>query len=458
MERLLCAAMTLAAVSAAAETPALKDVAPTGLRIGVAINQAQSDGRDEKALAIVTRQFNQVSPENLLKWETVHPQPDRYDFEPADRYVAFGRQHGMFVVGHVLLWHQQTPAWVKAGEGGKPLDRATALARLETHIDAVVGRYKGRIGGWDVVNEALDEDGTLRKTFWLEAIGEDYIAKAFEYAHAADPAAELYYNDYNLWKPAKRDAAVRLVARLRAAGLRVDGIGEQGHWGIDDPPLAAIDAALAAIRASGVAALITELDMDVLPRDPDMWGADLSKKVAIRAKTNVYPDGLPDAVQQQLARRYADVFALFLKHGVSQGDVLGRQDATTWLDDFPIPGRVNYPLLWDRAGREKPAFQAVRRGAEEGSCTMSGDKPLYRDPSRPVAERVDDLVARMTLEEKAAQMLCVWQQKAETLVDEPGRFDPAKAKARFGQRPRPRPGRPPERRRRRPQRARRWPS
>ncbi len=364
---LLCAAAVLAAVSAAPETPALKDLAPKGLRIGVAINRNQSDGRDEKALAIVTRQFNTISPENLLKWERVHPEPDRYDFEPADRYVDFGTKHGMFVVGHVLLWHQQTPAWVKAGEGGKPLSREAALGRLKQHIDAVVGRYKGRIGGWDVVNEALEEDGTLRKTFWLEAIGEDYVAKAFEYAHAADPAAELYYNDYNLWKPAKRDAAVKLVRELKAKGLRVDGIGEQGHWGIDDPPLDAIDACLGAIRASGSTPLITELDMDVLPRDPDMWGADLSKKAAIKAKTNVYPDGLPAAMQEKLARRYADVFALFLKHGVGRVTFWGVTDANSWLHDFPIPGRVNYPLLWDRNGHEKPAYNAVVETLRKGA-------------------------------------------------------------------------------------------
>jgi endo-1,4-beta-xylanase len=265
----------------------------------------------------------------------------------------------MFVVGHVLLWHQQTPAWVFAGEGGKKADRDTLLARLRSHIATVVGRYRGRIGGWDVVNEALEEDGTLRKTPWLEAIGEDYLAKAFEFAHEADPDAELYYNDYNLWKPAKRDAAIRLVAGLKAKGLRVDGIGEQGHWGIDDPPLPAIDAAIAAIHASGTKALVTELDMDVLPRDPEMWGADLTKKATIRAATNVYPNGLPPAVQQQLARRYADVFTLFLKHGVGRVTFWGVTDATSWLDNFPIPGRVNYPLLWDRDGREKPAFAAV---------------------------------------------------------------------------------------------------
>jgi endo-1,4-beta-xylanase len=348
-----------AAFAAAASTIELKSLVPPQLKIGAALNQAQSDGRDVAALAIVLRHFNTISPENLLKWQSVHPDPDCYDFAPADRYVEFGRRHGMFVVGHVLLWHQQTPAWVFTGDGGGKADRETLLARLESHIATVVGRYRGRIGGWDVVNEALDEDGTLRRTQWLEAIGEDFIAKAFEFAHAADPDAELYYNDFNLWKPEKRDAAVRLVQRLKAKGLRVDGIGEQGHWGIDDPPLEAIDGVLAAIRASGTQALITELDVDVLPRDPDMWGADLSKKAALRATTNIYPDGLPPAVQERLARRYADLFTLFLKHDVRRVTFWGVTDATSWLHEFPIPGRVNYPLLWDRNGREKPASDAV---------------------------------------------------------------------------------------------------
>ena len=353
------AALLAAVDAAAAEPPTLKSLAPPGLRIGAAINQAVSDGRDAAGLALVLQQFNSTSPENLLKWEAVHPEPDHYNFEPADRYVELGRSHGMFVVGHVLLWHQQTPAWVFAGEGGKKLDRETLLARLRSHIATVVGRYRGRIGGWDVVNEALEEDGTLRKTPWLEAIGEDYVEKAFAFAHEADPQADLYDNDYNLWKPAKRDAAIRLVQGLKAKGLRVDGIGEQGHWGLDDPPLPAIDAALAAIHASGTKALVTELDMDVLPRDPDMWGADLSKKAKIRAATNVYPDGLPAAVQEKLARRYADVFTLFLKHDVGRVTFWGVTDANSWLNNFPIPGRVNYPLLWGRDGREKPAFEAV---------------------------------------------------------------------------------------------------
>jgi endo-1,4-beta-xylanase len=367
------AALVTGAVLAAAlgqasapDAPALKSLKPAGMHLGVALNQRQSDGKDKAGLDLALRHFDQISPENLLKWENVHPQPDRYDFAPADRYVELGKSRGLFVVGHVLVWHQQTPAWVFAGEGGKPVDRAVALARLKSHIDAVVGRYRGKIGGWDVVNEALEEDGTLRKTPWLAAIGEDYIARAFELAHAADPSTELYYNDYNLWKPAKRAGALRLVARLKAEGLRIDGIGEQAHWGIDDPPLPAIDETLAAIRASGTRPLITELDMDVLPRDPDMWGADLAKKQKIKAATNVYPGVLPAEVQQRLARRYADVFALFLKHDVGRVTFWGVTDADTWLDDFPIPGRVNHPLLWDREGREKPAFAAVAEALRQG--------------------------------------------------------------------------------------------
>lgn len=355
----LAAALAAAALAAGAQSRPLTSLKPAGLRLGVALNQAQSDGRDAASLEIALRHFDSLSPENLLKWQAVHPEPDRFEFGPADRYVELGQQHGMFVVGHVLLWHQQTPRWVFEGVDGKPLDRATALRRLKTHIDTVVARYRGRIGGWDVVNEALDEDGTLRRTPWLEAIGEDYVARAFELAHAADPEAELYYNDYNLWKPAKRAAAIRLVTRLRAEGLRVDGIGEQGHWGLDDPPLAAIDETLAELKAAGMRPLVTELDIDVLPRDPAMWGADLAIKEQIKARTNLYPDGLPDEMQQRLARRYADVFALFLKHDVGRVTLWGVTDAHTWLDNFPIRGRTNYPLLWGRDGREKPALAAV---------------------------------------------------------------------------------------------------
>ena len=361
--RLLAPLAALAVVATSPTTqPALKSLTPPDLQIGVALNGAQVDGGDPRSLSIATDHFNSITPENLLKWEAVHPAPDRFAFAAADRFVELGQRHGMFVVGHVLVWHQQIPDWVFAGDGGIRADRATLLSRLRTHIQTVVGRYRGRIHGWDVVNEALEEDGTRRRTPWSEGIGDDYIAKAFEFAREADPEAELYYNDYNLWKPAKRDGAIKIVNELRSRGLRIDGVGEQAHWGIGEPSLAQIEETLSDVPArAGTKVMLTELDIDVLPRDPEMWGADLSRKATIRAATNIYPDRLPNEQQQQLARRYADIFRLVVRPGgrVSRVTVWGVTDAQSWLHDFPIPGRVNYPLLWDREGRPKPALDAV---------------------------------------------------------------------------------------------------
>jgi endo-1,4-beta-xylanase len=358
----LAAALT-AVAAVGAQAPALKDLMPEGILMGVAVSQGQVEGKDEVAAGLLARHFDSLSPENLLKWGPVHPEPERYDFAPADAYVAFGEQRKMTLIGHTLVWHNQTPAWVFAGKDGAPLDRETALARMRAHIQTVVGRYRGRLKGWDVVNEAINDDaaGSLRKTKWREAIGDDYIAKAFEFAHDADPQAELYYNDYSLTNPAKRATAIRIVKDLKARGLRVDAIGEQGHWLLDRPSLAEIEATITDISAAGLKVLITELDVDVLPRDPGMYGADLEKKAKYKAGTDLYPGGLPPQKQAELARRYADVFALFVKHRDKIGRVTfwGVDDRQSWLNGFPIPGRTNHPLLFDRQGQPKPAFEAV---------------------------------------------------------------------------------------------------
>jgi endo-1,4-beta-xylanase len=343
------------------EEPGLKDAAPPDMLIGVALGGRQTTGQEPHVEALVPRHFSSLTPENELKWERVHPEPDRYDFGPADRAVAFAEKHGMAVIGHVLLWHQQTPAWVFAGEDGKPLDRETALGRLRAHIQTVAGRYRGRIKGWDVVNEAVNDDGSMRETPWLETIGEDYIARAFEYAHEADPDAELYYNDYNVWIPEKRATILRVVTELRKQGLRVDGVGAQGHWLIDAPSLAQIEAMIADVKAAGFRVPITELDVDPLPRDPRMYGADLAVKMKMRDDTNIYEDGLPADIQQELAERYGAIFRLFLTHkdSIPRVTFWALTDGDTWLNGFPIPGRVNHPMLWDREGRPKPAFEAV---------------------------------------------------------------------------------------------------
>jgi endo-1,4-beta-xylanase len=343
------------------EGPGLKDAAPPGMLLGVALGRHQTDGQDPHVEALVPRHFNSITTENELKWERVHPEPGRYDFGPADQAIAFAERHGLAVIGHVLLWHQQTPDWVFAGEDGKPFDRETALRRLGEHIRAVAGRYRGRITGWDVVNEAVNDDGTMRQTPWLEAIGEDYVARAFELAHEADPEAELYYNDYNVWMPEKRATILKLVEGLRDQGLRVDGVGAQGHWLIDDPSLAQIEAMVTDIAGAGFQVPITELDVDPLPRDPRMYGADLALTTQMREETNIYADGLPPEKQRELAERYGAIFRLFVEHreSVPRVTLWALTDATTWLNGFPIPGRVNHPMLWDRNGEPKPAFEAV---------------------------------------------------------------------------------------------------
>lgn len=353
MNRSFATALAVAAAVAAEpltarQDAALKDLMPKGMAIGVAMNQRQSDGVDTAAVEIITRHFNQITPENLLKFQLIHPAADRYAFDAQDRYVQFGIDRRMQVVGHTLVWHRQTPAWVFQGADGKPAGRETLLARMRDHIHTVVGRYKGRIHGWDVVNEAIDEDGSLRRSPWHDGIGEDYVAKAFEFAREADPGAELYYNDYNLEKPAKRAGVMALVKALRARGLRVDGIGNQAHWQLESPAIAEIETALIDLRGTGLKVMYTELDINLLPP---------ADRTADPAVANPYAGGLPDDKQQQLAKRYADIFGVLLKHrdAVTRVTFWGLSDADSWLNR----GRMNHPLLWDRARQPKPAFHAV---------------------------------------------------------------------------------------------------
>jgi endo-1,4-beta-xylanase len=357
-------ALVPAADAVAAQAAALKDVVPRGWLIGVAVNQRQSDGVDTAAVDLVTRQFNSISPENLLKFESIQRQPDVFTFDAQDRYVAFGAARGMAVIGHTLVWHSQTPAWVWAGTDGGLADRATMLERMRTHILTVVGRYKGKIRGWDVVNEALNDDGTLRDSPWRRGIGDDYIARAFEFARQADPDVELYYNDFNLAShPAKRAGALRIVRDLQQRGLRIDAIGEQGHWRLDTPTTAAIDQTIGELRSTGLKVMITELDVNLLPPAPRPASGELPSPAS-----NPFVDGLPDDVQQALARRYGDAFRVLLAHRdhITRVTFWGLSDADSWLNR----GRVNHPLLWDRQRRPKPALDEVVR-VLSGTSTLS---------------------------------------------------------------------------------------
>jgi endo-1,4-beta-xylanase len=350
----------------------LREILRERFLLGAALNDAQITGQDPSALELVRRHFSAISPENVLKWEAVHPQPDRFEFAAADQYVALGAKYGLFVVGHVLVWHQQTPSWVFEGARGTSLDPELLLSRLRAHIRTVVGRYRGRVGAWDVVNEAFEDDGTWRKTPWYATLGKEYVSRAFEFAHEADPDAQLYYTDYNLWKPAKREAAIRLVRSLSERGIRIDGIGEQGHWLLDDPGIEEIEVAIVDLAKAGRQIIITELDIDPLPRPEELVGADVSKRVELTPELDPYADGLPEDLQQRLAQRYRDIFSLFVKHrAVSRVTFWGVTDADSWLNNWPVRGRTNYPLLWDRRGQPKPAFDAVVEALRRARPTVA---------------------------------------------------------------------------------------
>jgi endo-1,4-beta-xylanase len=366
----LSLSMVVSSLLHAADPMTLKDAFADDFRVGAAVGtQHIMAGDDSPELKLVAREYNAITPENLLKWAEVHPQPDQYNWEPVDRYVAWGEKHGMFIIGHTLVWHNQTADWAFRGVEGKPLDRETALARIKEHINTVVGRYKGRIKGWDVVNEAIDDNGKLRSGAvgppgrrgepWHAAIGDDYIEQAFRFAHEADPDAELYYNDFNEWYPAKIEAIAALVKSLQAKGVRIDGLGLQGHWGMDYPKLDEIEHMLTEYGKLGVQLKITELDINVVAKENT--GADINQR---QQSGGLSAEELSDAEQQALAERYADIFKILVKHRdkIDRVTFWGVHDGHSWLNDR---GSKNFPLLFDRQLKPKPAFETVLSVASE---------------------------------------------------------------------------------------------
>jgi endo-1,4-beta-xylanase len=338
--------------------PALKDAYSKDFLIGVAVNQSQCAGQDKQGDSIIKANFDSITPENVLKWEFVHPKPETYSFAEADLYVKFGEENHMLIVGHTLVWHSQTPHWVFQDTNGQPLDREALLQRMHEHIQTVIGHYKGRIKVWDVVNEALNEDGTLRRSPWLKIIGEDYIAKAFQYAHEADPGAVLRYNDYGLELKAKRKGAIALIKKLRAQGVPVTAIGLQGHANLNWPTAEQEDTAITNLAELKLPLMVTEMDIDCSRGGQRTTSADVAANARLQAEGRLSTTGLSAALQQQLADRYSELFGVFIKHKdvVKLVTLWGVTDADSWR------ARGN-PLLFDRNGRPKPAFDAVIKAA-----------------------------------------------------------------------------------------------
>ena len=339
-------------------TVSLKNAYVKDFYIGTALDTNQIMERDPMVTNLIAKEFNSITPENCMKSMFLQPEKDKFDFKMADKYVAFGEKNKMFIHGHTLIWHSQLPKWMSQIK-----DSLTMATAMNNHITTVVGNYKGRIHSWDVVNEALNEDGTLRKSVFLNTYGKEYLTNAFKLAAKADPKTDLYYNDYNLCNAKKREGAIELVKNLQKNGAKIDGVGEQGHWNLNSPSLDEIEQTILDFSALGVKVAITELDISVLPSPWDVVGADVNQKSEANEKMNPYPKGLPEDIKIQLAARYEAIFKLFIKHQdkISRVTLWGVNDGQSWLNDWPIKGRTNYPLLFDREFKPKEAYNSVMK-------------------------------------------------------------------------------------------------
>ena len=340
--------------TSSAKIPSLKEVFKNDFGIGTALNTAQIEEKDPQAAILIPQQFNMATPENIMKAEIIHPQWDKYNFEPGDKLIEYGKKNDIKINGHTLIWHSQLPAFTRG------IQSADSFRLFFTnHINTVAGHYSGKVFSWDVVNEALNEDGTMRKSVFLNKLGENFVTEAFRLAQAASPNTELYYNDYNNEQPAKRAGCIALIKKIQEAGVRIDGVGIQGHWHVGKIPLKDIEESIQQYSALGIKVMITELDIEVLPRN--FQGADVNQRMKSDSSLNPYVNGLPDSVQQQLANDYAALFNLFLKYkaNVTRVTFWGVNDGQSWLNGWPVRGRTNYPLLFDREYKPKPAFYKV---------------------------------------------------------------------------------------------------
>ena len=322
--------------------------------IGTALNNSQIDEKNAVVNDLIKKQFNAATPENIMKSALIHPKWDTYNFTMADKLVEYGEKNNIKINGHTLIWHSQLPNFIR---GIKSSDSIRTF--FTDHIKTVAGRYKGKVFSWDVVNEALNEDGTLRNSVFLKHLGEGYLVDAFRLAQEASPKTELYYNDYNNEKPAKRAGCIKLIKKIQESGARIDGVGIQGHWHVGKIPLKDIEESILEYSALGLKVMFTELDIEVLERN--FQGADVSQRMANSPEINPYTNGLPENVQKQLADDYEALFKLFLKHKdkVTRVTFWGVNDGVSWLNNWPVRGRTSYPLLFDRNNQPKPAYFKV---------------------------------------------------------------------------------------------------
>jgi endo-1,4-beta-xylanase len=328
----------------------LKDYYKNYFLIGVAVMPSNLKGDEGDH---ILQQFNSLTPENSMKMGPIHPEENRYNWAAADSIVAFGQRNGLKLRGHALCWHNQTPQWLFKDSSGNAVTKEVLLRRLKEHITAVVSRYKGKIYAWDVVNEAIsDKPGEyLRPSPWYQICGEEYIAKAFEYAHAADPSAVLFYNDYNEINATKREKIYKLVKSLKDAGVPIGGVGLQGHWAINEPSKDQLDSTIKRFADLGLKIQVTELDISVYPKEHN----------ARERKAEDADTAFSAEKENKQIEEYKMCFDLFRKYrnvisGVTFWNV---SDRHSWLDNFPVRGRKDHPLLFDKDLKPKKVFWEV---------------------------------------------------------------------------------------------------
>ena len=331
--------------------------------VGVAVDGYLPGDYNPGELGLIRTQFAALTPANCMKMTHLQREPGRFDFQMADALVAFAATNQLQVCGHCLVWakDERTPEWVFE-DGARPASRELLLERMQTHIKAVAGRYQGKVISWDLVNEALD-DGTnfIRPSTWFRTLGEEFIVKAFQYARQADPDAVLVYNDYNIELPAKRAKLLRLLRLLREKQAPIQAVGIQGHYELDAVPYQDLEETISAIHSLGLKVMITEFDLDAIPRA--RWWADGGKHREELARFNPYTNGCPADVLQPQAEQYGKLFRIFRQHtnAITRITFWDLHDGRSWLNHFPWE-RVNYPLLFDREAKPKPAFRAALGG------------------------------------------------------------------------------------------------
>lgn len=350
----------------------LRDAFADDFLVGTAIDYGELRDTTSALHELIRSEFSAIVCENSMKASFTEPREGHFNFAGGDAVVNYAQRNGQVVTGHCLIWHSQCPAWMFGPDStSRPVDREILIRRMRNHIYGVCRHYRGKVKGWDVVNEAIEGDGSWRKSEFYRILGDDFIGLAFQFAHEADPDAELYYNDYGLDSPRKREAVVRLIRSLKARGLRIDAVGMQSHlshWtNLDE-----YERSIEAFAAEGVKVMATELDVSVLPWpgsvNPELVegpNADISTSFEYQERYNPYRDGLPDDVLSQQADFYRHLFAIYRRHAdvITRVTFWGVHDGISWLNNFPVRGRTNYPLLFDRNLQRKPFVEEIIRDA-----------------------------------------------------------------------------------------------